>query len=204
MGSLQFLLTTNSAFFMKMSEPVKTEEPDDFQDGRESPSFEGLLDPDTTDGEKQEVEPKINNNSRNKIMGAAALAVLLIVGVSVVAWHFTKQEPDVDSFGIGKLYSGGITTAGGVEGVSGCQGKMVVKPPFKRGNIEKVDTNGFSQHWEIKANKKKNRARTEYIKIEGTCCWEISDRHGETEDFALGQEKEPRIAYIFTIKTKKC
>ena len=50
------------------------------------------MDPDTTDGEKQEVEPKINNNSRNKIMGAAALAVLLIVGVSVVAWHFTKQE----------------------------------------------------------------------------------------------------------------
>ena len=43
---------------------------------------------------------------------------------------------DIDSFGIGKLYSGGITTAGGVEGVSGCQGKMVVKPPFKRGNIE--------------------------------------------------------------------
>ena len=70
-----------------MSEPVKTE-PDD---GRESPSFEGLLDPDTTDGEKQ--EPKsVSVNSRNKIMGAAALAVLLIVGVSVVAWHFTKQE----------------------------------------------------------------------------------------------------------------
>ena len=62
-------------------------------DGRESPSFEGLLDPDTVDGEKQEVEPKsVSVNSRNKIMGAAALAVLLIVGVSVVAWHFTKQE----------------------------------------------------------------------------------------------------------------
>ena len=45
------------------------------------------------DGEKQEVEPKsVSVNSRNKIMGAAALAVLLIVGVSVVAWHFTKQE----------------------------------------------------------------------------------------------------------------
>ena len=43
------------------------------------------------DGEKQ--EPKgVSVNSRNKIMGAAALAVLLIVGVSVVAWHFTKQE----------------------------------------------------------------------------------------------------------------
>merc|ERR1719446_1678463 len=25
-------------------------------------------------------------------MGAAALAVLLIVGISLVAWHFTKQE----------------------------------------------------------------------------------------------------------------
>jgi uncharacterized protein HemX len=75
-----------------MSEPVKTE-PDDCQDGRESPSFEGLLDPDTVDGEKQEVEPKsVSVNSRNKMMGAAALAVLLIVGVSVVAWHFTKQE----------------------------------------------------------------------------------------------------------------
>ena len=49
--------------------------------------------PDTVDGEKQEVEPKsVSVNSRNKIMGAAALAVLLIVGVSVVAWHFTKQE----------------------------------------------------------------------------------------------------------------
>ena len=45
------------------------------------------------DGEKQEVEPKsVSVSSRNKIMGAAALAVLLIVGVSVVAWHFTKQE----------------------------------------------------------------------------------------------------------------
>jgi len=190
-----------------MSEPVKTEEPDDFQDGRESPSFEGLLDPDTTDGEKQEVEPKINNNSRNKIMGAAALAVLLIVGVSVVAWHFTKQEQKVGAFSALEATNKGCITGcdpDNIGGVSGCSGKMIVEETFKRGDIEKVDTNGFSQHWEIKANKKKNRARTEYIKIEGTCCWEIADRHGETEDFALGQEKEPRIAYIFTIKTKKC
>ena len=47
--------------------------------------------PDTVDAEKQEPE-SASVNSRNKIMGAAALAVLLIVGVSVVAWHFTKQE----------------------------------------------------------------------------------------------------------------
>ncbi len=43
------------------------------------------------DGEKQEPN-SVSSNSRNKIMGAAALVVLLIVGVSVVAWHFTKQE----------------------------------------------------------------------------------------------------------------
>jgi len=188
-----------------MSEPVKTEEPDDFQDGRESPSFEGLLDPDTVDGEKQEVEPKsVSVNSRNKIMGAAALAVLLIVGVSVVAWHFTKQEPMIGEF---VVQSSGKTRMGGIydfDKNDGCDGKMIVIPKFRKAKLAKVDTNGFSQHWEIKANKKKDRARTEYIKIEGTCCWEIADRHGETEDFALGQEKEPRIAYIFTIKTKKC
>merc|ERR1739841_102180 len=98
-----------------MSEPVKTE-PDDLQDGRESPSFEGLLGPDTVDGEKQEVEPKsVSVNSRNKIMGAAALAVLLIVGVSVGAWHFTKQEPD----GISAFHSSEIVNVGGVTGDTG-------------------------------------------------------------------------------------
>jgi len=188
-----------------MSEPVKTEEPDDFQDGRESPSFEGLLDPDTVDGEKQEVEPKsVSVNSRNKIMGAAALAVLLIVGVSVVAWHFTKQEPDVNSFTLLKTDYGSITGTPGSGGVTGCDGKIIVRPSFRRGKIEKVDTDGFSQHWTIIANKRKDKARTNNIKIEGTCCWEISDRHGDTEEFALGQEKQPRIAYILSIKTKKC
>merc|ERR1719319_546336 len=70
-------------------------------------------------------------------MGAAALAVLLIVGVSLVAWHFTKQEPDIDSFDTTDLYGGGVTYTGGrVEGVAGCEGKMVVTPSFKRGNID--------------------------------------------------------------------
>jgi len=189
-----------------MSEPVKTE-PDDCQDGRESPSFEGLLGPDTVDGEKQEVEPKsVSVNSRNKIMGAAALAVLLIVGVSVVAWHFTKQEPKVGAFSALDSTNGGCVTGcpDNSLGVSGCSGKMIVEDPFKRGDIEKVDTDGFSQHWKIKANEKKDRARTSYIEIKGTCCWEITDRHGETEEFGLGEAKEPKIAYIKTIKTKKC
>jgi len=190
-----------------MSEPVKTE-PDDSQDqldGRESPSFEGLLDPDTVDGEKQ--EPKsVSVNSRNKIMGAAALAVLLIVGVSVVAWHFTKQEPDgISAFHSSEIKHGGVTgDTGGGNDVGGCDGKLISDPPFARGDIEKVDTDGFSQHWLINANKKKDKARTSYIKIEGTCCWEITDRHGETEEFGLGDAKEPKIPYIKIIKTKKC
>jgi len=190
-----------------MSEPVKTE-PDDSQDqldGRESPSFEGLLDPDTVDGEKQ--EPKgVSVNSRNKIMGAAALAVLLIVGVSVVAWHFTKQEPKVGEFSALDSINGGCVTGcpDNSVGVSGCSGKMIVEDTFKRGDIEKVDTDGFSQHWKIRANEKKDKARTSYIEIKGTCCWEIADRNGETQEFGLGDAKEPRIAYIKTIKTKKC
>jgi len=190
-----------------MSEPVKTE-PDDSQDqldGRESPSFEGLLDPDTVDGEKQ--EPKgVSVKSRNKIMGAAALAVLLIVGVSVVAWHFTKQEPDVISaFHSSEIKHGCVTgcTDSGND-VGGCDGKLISDPPFARGDIEKVDTDDFSAYWLIQANKNSNKARTSHIKIEGTCCWEIADRNGETQEFGLSQEGEPKIAYIKTIKTKKC
>merc|ERR1719400_2361894 len=45
-------------------------------------------------------------------MGAAALAVLLIVGVSVVAWHFTKQEPMIGEFVI--LSSGDTRMGGGI------------------------------------------------------------------------------------------
>ena len=44
---------------------------------------------------------------------------------------------DIDSFDIDELYSGGVTSTGGRdEGVAGCEGKMVVTPSFKRGNIE--------------------------------------------------------------------
>merc|ERR1719509_486810 len=65
-------------------------------------------------------------------MGATALAVLLIVGVSLVAWHFTKQEPDIDSFNSADLKVGGVTTTRGGGGVVGCDGKMVVTPSFRR------------------------------------------------------------------------
>merc|ERR1719382_1660196 len=43
-------------------------------------------------------------------MGAAALAVLLIVGISLVAWHFTKQEPMVGEFVVLSSTNGGCIT----------------------------------------------------------------------------------------------
>ena len=86
----------------------------------------------------------------------------------------------------------------------GCSGKLITTPPFKRDVIEKIDADGFRQHWRIKANKREDRLRTRSIKVEGTCCWEITDKHGGTEEFGLGDEKEPKIWYIKTIKTKKC
>ena len=71
-------------------------------------------------------------------------------------------------------------------------------------NSRKVVDNGFTKIFGIGCNRRRNRCRTKNIKIEGTCCWEISNRHGETEEFKLGHDKTPRIAYISRLKTKKC
>merc|ERR1719400_740502 len=137
-------------------------------------------------------------------MGAAALAVLLIVGVSVVAWHFTKQEPDgISAFHSSEIKHGGVTgDTGGGNDVGGCDGKLISDPPFARGDIEKVDTEGFSQHWLIKANKRRDTARTNFIKIEGTCCWEITDRHGETQDFGPAMKRNPEFRISKQLKQR--
>merc|ERR1711971_664283 len=86
----------------------------------------------------------------------------------------------------------------------GCSGQAIVVPDFRRGDVEKSSGEGFSRVFQIKANKKKDKAKTNYISIEGTCCWVIGNRHGETEELGLGESKIPKIAYISTLKTKKC
>jgi len=53
-------------------------------------------------------------------------------------------------------------------------------------------------------NYRRDRHRFEFIKVHGTCCWEIADRSGETEIFRPGQERVPRIAYVTKIKTVAC
>merc|ERR1740129_2151980 len=44
-----------------------------------------------------------------------------------------------------------------VGGNTGCFGKLIASPSFRRGNIEKVDTDGFSQHWIIRSSSKKDK-----------------------------------------------
>merc|ERR1712008_126746 len=61
-------------------------------------------------------------------------------------------------------------------GVDGCTGKAIFEPNFKRGDIEKSSEEGFGKVFQIQANKKKDKVRTSYIAIEGTCCWVIEDR----------------------------
>ena len=72
-------------------------------------------------------------------------------------------------------------------------------------HFRKTDELGFEEEFKIWANKKKDRYRTTEITIEGTCCWEIYNRMGESQkDLRPGQNIRPRIAYIRKLKTKKC
>ena len=81
--------------------------------------------------------------------------------------------------------------------------KIVLKGVFFS-FIRKTSDNGFNQHWIIKYGVNRNRHRTNYVKVHGTCCWEIMDRNREKQEFRPGQEEEPRVAYISRIKSKKC
>jgi len=90
------------------------------------------------------------------------------------------------------------------ESPRGCTGKLIIAPPFRRGNIEKTDEDGYSMFWEIRANMNRDGIRTTSITVQGTCCWEISSRHGETQELFPDQSIKPQISYIRTLKTKKC
>ena len=71
-------------------------------------------------------------------------------------------------------------------------------------DFRKENEDGFGKKFSIQCNKNKDGCRTNNIEIKGTCCWEIFDRHGNSQDFTPGQDKEPTIAYISKLKTKKC
>jgi len=57
----------------------------------------------------------------------------------------------------------------------------------------------------IWANKRSNRLRVNKLSVVGTCCWKVSDRYGETQEFELGtSDVVPRIAYIRHIRGMRC
>jgi len=104
------------------------------------------------------------------------------------------------------LNAGGITTGITSQGVEGCTGKLVITPPFKKGDIEKTQEVGFIEVFKIWANKEGDKLRSTEITVEGTCCWDIYHRLGDSQrDLKPGQHKiTPSVAFIRTLKTKKC
>jgi len=116
-----------------------------------------------------------------------------------------ESKLEVGHAGAG-LNAGGVMDAISSDGVNGCTGKVVITPPFKRGDIEKIEKDGFKEVFQIWANKDKDKLRSTKITVHGTCCWEIFHRLGASQkDIKPGQtDITPSVAYIRTLKTKKC
>ena len=70
----------------------------------------------------------------------------------------------------------------------------------------KIEKDGFKEVFQIWANKDKDKLRSTKITVHGTCCWEIFHRLGASQkDIKPGQtDITPSVAYIRTLKTKKC
>jgi len=123
---------------------------------------------------------------------------------------FILGEEFDGSLGVGSSYGinvGGASALDGVEdnGVRGCTGKLIITPPFKKGNIEKTKDDDFVEVFKIRANRKKDKKRTKKITVQGTCCWEIYSRTGDSQkNIRPGQTLTPSVAYIKKLKTKKC
>jgi len=103
------------------------------------------------------------------------------------------------------LNAGGIADGISSNSVNGCTGKLLITPPFKKGDIKKTTEEGFIEVFEIWLNKKRDRYKTSKITVQGTCCWEIYHRSGASQkDLKPGQTLTPSQAYISMLKTKKC
>jgi len=103
------------------------------------------------------------------------------------------------------LNAGGIADGISSNSVNGCTGKLLITPPFKKGDIKKTTEEGFVEVFEIWLNKKRDGHKTKKITVQGTCCWEIYHRSGASQkDLKPGQTLTPSQAYISMLKTKKC
>jgi len=123
---------------------------------------------------------------------------------------FILGEDFDGSLGVGSSYGINVGGASALdapdsEGVRGCTGKLLITPPFKKGDIEKTEEKGFVEVFKHWANRRKNKLRTKKLTVQGTCCWEIYHRSGESQkDLRPGQTITPSVAYIWKLKTKKC
>jgi len=92
----------------------------------------------------------------------------------------------------------------GEHGIRGCTGELIISPRFKRGDIIKTSEVGWDMKFTILCNRGQDICRTNRITVQGTCCWEISNRDGYTQELVPGQRITPTIAYISQLRTKKC
>merc|ERR1712223_1436835 len=102
---------------------------------------------------------------RNKIVAATTLVSFIIIGISIGVWS-RRGEETVDTFNpaTAKIALGCITCTPDPADPGFCTGELSVSPPFKKGNIEKVERVGYVTKIPIRANKISNRHRT--LKIE--------------------------------------
>jgi len=82
-----------------------------------------------------------------------------------------------------------------------CTGKLILEPPSKRGDIEGTFEVGTDQVFKIWENLKTDKFRTRRITVQGTCCWDIYNRDGDTQKLVPGQSITPSIAFIWYIWT---
>ena len=68
----------------------------------------------------------------------------------------------------------------------------------------KKSADGFDKSFTIECNRNQDSCRTNSIEIKGTCCWEIVNRNGDSQDFTPVCHTRSFIPYIRKLKTKKC
>jgi len=213
-----------------MSEPIKTEEPTsnneeeknskpeeskDSTDGRESPSSDPLLndtDPEAAPSEEKNDQPKTKFYIKNRktIMGGIASLVLLIIGIVIVVWYCTAEEPDFVFDGSTPPFHKGVRTGGpggalDVRGIqpnfSGCEGQLIIRPTLKRPDIEVDHDQEIGKKFHIRMNRRKSKKKIDHVISKGNCCWEISDRHGNKETLGVGVGRDTKnVKYISTEK----
>jgi len=122
--------------------------------------------------------------------------ILLIIGLSFAgtnAWNCPRSSC-TDTFGQVWIGAAGPSQ-------SYCTGELAITPPlprtFSKCGIEEISC-------KVWKNARGDNHQTDRVRVDGTCCWKVTSRSGETEVFKPGQDKQPRVAYFEKIATIPC